>query len=88
LINRKLHYKAKKPPVSVLVALCLRDDAGIDLDAGRLYRLQRDLKANADGLLRVVDESGEDYLYPKSYFRTLRLPVADANRLLSRFYTI
>jgi hypothetical protein len=34
----------------------------------------RDQSAEKHGLLRVVDESGEDYLYPKSFFRPIALP--------------
>ena len=34
----------------------------------------RDLTAEKRGLLRIVDESGEDYLYPKVMFRSIALP--------------
>ncbi|HWC94689.1 MAG TPA: hypothetical protein VG475_16450, partial [Pseudolabrys sp.] len=34
----------------------------------------RDTTADKHGLLRIVDESGEDYLYPKTFFRALALP--------------
>jgi hypothetical protein len=30
--------------------------------------------AGKQGLLRIIDESGEDYLYPKTFFRTIELP--------------
>jgi hypothetical protein len=44
------------------------------LEVGKVYRA---LGAPAHGLadhLRVVDESGEDYVYPKSLFRAITLP--------------
>jgi hypothetical protein len=40
----------------------------------RLYRQVPDREAEKRGLLRVVDESGEDYLYPKKLFATVDLP--------------
>jgi hypothetical protein len=48
------------------------------LEIGKVYRAlggrPRDRVAERDGLLRVVDESGEDYLYPRSFFVTVALP--------------
>jgi len=38
------------------------------------YRVLPDEETKADGDLRVVDESGEDYLYPATRFVLLRLP--------------
>jgi hypothetical protein len=34
----------------------------------------RDPSAEKHGLVRVIDESGDDYLYPKAFFRTVALP--------------
>jgi len=65
----------------LLVGLCLQSEANIDLDFGKMYRILPDRKAKQDGMVRIVDESGEDYLYPASYFRMLRLPSAIAERL-------
>jgi hypothetical protein len=76
--------KSRKSPPGVLVALCLKVKDDIDLDLGKLYRVLPDRKAKSLGYLRVIDESGEDYLYPASYFHTLRLPAAAAKRLVSR----
>jgi len=44
------------------------------LELRKLYRLLPDEKASRDGLLRVVDESGEDYLYPADRFLPADLP--------------
>jgi hypothetical protein len=40
----------------------------------KIYLALRDRKAEGHGLIRVIDESGEDYLYPKAFFRSLALP--------------
>jgi hypothetical protein len=40
-----------------------------------------DAKAEKIGMVRVVDESGEDYLYPKERFERLDLPVRIAKAL-------
>ena len=42
----------------------------------RIYRVIRDLEAEKHGLLRVVDESGEDYLFPENLFAAIDLPKA------------
>lgn len=46
----------------------------------KLYQVVEDPKAVADGYLRVVDESGDDYLHPASHFAPVDLPaeVCDA----------
>ena len=47
-----------------------RRNAGYEasLDRGARYRLLPDAEAARYGQVRIVDESGEDYLYPKSWF--------------------
>lgn len=54
--------------------LCIQNDDCDDLEVRKVYRLISDEKAEKDGYLRIVDESGEDYLYPASYFVRLELP--------------
>jgi hypothetical protein len=54
--------------------LCVRNDDCEDLERRKVYRLLADEKAEKDGYLRVIDESGDDYLYPASYFVHLELP--------------
>jgi hypothetical protein len=44
------------------------------LEKRKIYVALRDAAAEKHGLLRVVDESGEDYLYPKAFFRAIALP--------------
>lgn len=48
--------------------LCVRNDECEDLELRKVYQVLPDKKALQDGYLRIVDESGEDYLYPESYF--------------------
>lgn len=44
------------------------------LEQRKIYEVWPDSEAESEGLLRVVDESGEDYLFPADYFRILTLP--------------
>lgn len=46
------------------------------LEVRKIYRALADEKAKKHSLLRVVDESGEDYLYPESFFVPIKLPQA------------
>lgn len=43
-------------------------DNGIDVRKGRQYKLAEYQESLDDGLFRVIDESGEDYLYPMDNF--------------------
>ena len=42
----------------------------------RIYRVVPDTDASDRGLLRIIDESGEDYLYPAKFFISIDLPKA------------
>jgi hypothetical protein len=44
------------------------------VEARKVYQILLDEAAAKEGYLRVVDESGEDYLYPDSYFILVKLP--------------
>jgi hypothetical protein len=46
------------------------------LEKRKIYLALRDPAAEKHRLIRVVDESGEDYLYPKMLFRPIALPPA------------
>lgn len=54
--------------------LCVSDDGCEDLERRKLYPVLTDAAAVADGYLRIVDESGEDYLYPAGNFVSVELP--------------
>lgn len=52
------------------------------LERNKLYVVVPDADADREGDLRVVDESGEDYLYPADWFVALDLPKAVQESLL------
>ena len=57
--------------------ICVDNDGyPASLERWKVYRALPDRKANAHGLLRVMDESGEDYLYEKARFRAIELPAS------------
>jgi hypothetical protein len=64
-------------------AVCIANTGYDDLEVCKVYRVLPDAKAVAVGCLRVVDESGEDYLYPADRFMVLDLPEAERVRLLA-----
>jgi hypothetical protein len=45
-----------------------------DLETRKIYQVLPDHEAAKEGYIRIVDESGEDYLYPESYFVFVDLP--------------
>jgi hypothetical protein len=53
------------------------------LEKRKIYIALRDATAEKHGLLRIVDESGEDYLYPKALFRPIALPQAVRRAVLA-----
>jgi hypothetical protein len=53
--------------------LCISNEGCEDLEVRKLYEVVPDEKAAGDDYLRVIDESGEDYLYPAEHFRTIEL---------------
>jgi len=56
-------------------AHCIENEDCEDLDKRKVYQVIQDDDAASEGYLRVVDESGEDYLYPESYFILIELPI-------------
>lgn len=54
------------------------------LELHKIYRVLPDEEAESDGDLRVIDESGEDYLYPAEYFVLAELPQAVEKSLLQK----
>ena len=64
------------------LAICIRNKGAEDLEVRKVYRVLPDARAAKDGLIRVIDESGEDYLYPADYFVPVELP-REAVRALS-----
>ena len=54
--------------------ICIRNDGSEDLEVGKVYRVLEDEAAARNDYIRVIDESGEDYLYPAAYFAPISLP--------------
>ena len=51
-----------------LFVLCIKNDGCEDLEVRKIYEVLEDESAAKDDYIRIIDESGEDYLYPSSYF--------------------
>jgi hypothetical protein len=57
------------------LVVCVDNDGyPASLEKRKIYVSLRDPVAEKRGLLRVIDESGEDYLYPRTFFRSIALP--------------
>ena len=54
------------------------------LELHKIYRVLPDLDAERDRDLRIIDESGEDYLYPAEWFATVDLPLRVRSAVLRR----
>ena len=52
--------------------LCIRNGGSDDLELRKVYQVFPDSSAAHDGHARIIDESGEDYLYPAEYFVPVR----------------
>jgi len=63
--------------------VCIRNEGfEASLEPRKLYQLVSDHQAATRGLVRVVDESGDDYLYPSDYFVPVDLPKVLADALV------
>lgn len=64
-------------------AVCINNaDYPASLEVHKIYRVLPDEDAAVEGDMRVVDESGEDYLYPAEYFVLVELPRSVEKSLL------
>lgn len=71
-----------KVPLSAEIVVCLKNDGyPASLEVRKLYRAVPDAAAAEHNMMRVVDESGEDYLYPADFFAPLDLPAEVARAL-------
>jgi len=63
-------------------AVCIKNEGyPASLEVRKIYRIIPDTRSAEHQLMRVVDESGEDYLYPADYFVPIELPQALAKVL-------
>ena len=63
-----------KPKENYRFVLCIENKDCEDLEKRKIYQALPDEEAEKEGYIRVIDESGEDYLYPQSYFILVQLP--------------
>jgi len=68
----------------ITFVLCIDDRDSEDIEKGKVYQVIKDESAEDEGYLRVVDESGEDYLYPTSYFVFVEIPKKAQDALMVR----
>ena len=68
--------------------VCISNDGCEDLDRRKLYAVASDDSAGEEGYLRVIDESGEDYLYPAKYFAPVELSEEIAEALAEEIATV
>jgi hypothetical protein len=54
--------------------VCISNQGCEDLERRKLYEVVEDESASKGGFIRVVDESGDDYLYPAKNFVAVQLP--------------
>jgi len=56
-------------------AICVKNEGySASLELRKIYRVVPDVRAAEHQHIRVIDESGEDYLYPADYFVPISLP--------------
>ena len=80
-IKRRSTRRRRSPRFVVCV-----ENAGYpaSLELHKIYRILADADAARDGDVRIVDESGEDYLYPAEWFAAVELPRRVKSSLLRR----
>ena len=73
----------RRKSIATHFAVCI-DNRGYpaSLELHKIYRILPDEEAAEDGDIRVIDESGEDYLYPAAWFVEVKLPQSVQKSLL------
>lgn len=62
--------------------VCIRNDGyEVSLERHKIYQVLSDRQATKHGQVRIIDESGEDYLYPADFFLRIDLPAAIASHI-------
>ena len=65
-------------------AVCIHNgEYEIDLIVGKIYRVVRPKRNDRPADIRVLDESGEDYLYPRNWFVPIELPLKAKKALIT-----
>jgi hypothetical protein len=84
-VNQELKSDMKKTEkASAHFVLCLNNEGyQASLEVGKLYRFIPNQEAEAEGLIRVVDESGEDYAFDARRFHLVNIPSTIEKLLLA-----
>jgi hypothetical protein len=70
--------------ISRQLVVCINNEGyPASLEKRKIYISLRDQAAEKRGLLRIIDESGDDYLYPRMYFRSIALPLSVKRAVLA-----
>ena len=72
----------KQQQVATRFVICIKSDDPDLLTPRRIYQVLPDDSAARSGYVRVIDNEGEDYLYPAEYFISVRFPAAAQRALL------
>ncbi len=74
-----------KPTTSVSqLVICVKNKGyEASLERRKLYCVLADSEAEKHKMLRVIDESGDDYLYPQNFFVSISLPQATRRAVLT-----
>jgi len=65
-------------------ALCIENSGNeASLILGKVYRIVPDARAAKDSLLRIIDESGEDYLFDENQFVRVEFPASVRKKILA-----
>ncbi|MGM0426751.1 MAG: hypothetical protein ACQEQ7_05900 [Thermodesulfobacteriota bacterium] len=74
--------KESKQNFSEFVVCINNSDYPASLELHKIYRVIADKEAEDEGDIRIIDESGEDYIYPSSYFVPIQVPQTVEKSLL------
>ena len=81
--ERNSRSKAYSKTQEKQFVICVDNDGyAASLERRKIYIALRDAEATKHGMLRIVDESGDDYLYPKAFFLSIALPEAAKKAVL------
>ena len=69
----------------IAFAICLEDDEEGSFMPNKIYPVLEPLENDPSDYLRIIDESGEDYLYPSVYFELIKLNQPAQNKLINYF---
>ncbi len=72
-----------KPQVKQLVVCVNNEGYPVSLEKRKIYVAIPDASASKHGLVRVLDESGDDYPYPSEYFASVELPTSVRRAVLA-----